>query len=391
MRKLLCGLLLAGGIATARPSAAQQVCPGLPYVANTPEDELMQAVNGAENPQEQIAALDKFAQAHSDSKFMPCVDEYYSMVYLKMNNYDKVMEYGEKGLASNYQDMMLILNVLKASVASGKAGDLVFDIIAKAPEVIQAEAHPPRPPNVKDAEWQKALEDLAAQGNDERAYVAYAFFQLLPRVTDANKRIEALDKFVKAFPDAPEKNAAQINSAYFNAYFMANNLDKAIEYGEKVVAGDPQNVDTLNGLAYIYGVVKRTDQDKAASYAQKALDNAGGLKKPEGVSDADFKSAQDNALGMAHLTLGYVGFMKAGKTRKVVPAIKELKSAADLLGANPELQGQALFYLGNAYEFQYPANHPGAIEALTKASNLPCSMQGQARDLLAKVKRAAKE
>jgi len=391
MRKLLCGLLLAGCIATARPSGAQQVCPGLPYVANTPEDELMQAVNGAENPQEQIAALDKFAQAHSDSRFMPCVDEYYTMVYLKMNNYDKVIEYGEKGLASNYQDMMLILNVLKASVASGKADDLVFDIIAKAPEVIKAEAHPPQPPKVSDAEWQKALQDLAAQGDDERAYVAYAFFQLIPRVTDVNKRIEGLDKFVKAFPDAPEKNAAQINSAYFNAYFMANNLDKAIEYGEKTVASDPQNVDTMNGLAYIYAVVKQSNLDKASEYAQKALGNAQGMKKPEGVSDADFKSAQDNALGMAHLTLGYVQFVKAGKTRKVAPAIQELKSAADLLGANPELQGQALFYLGSAYEYEYPANHPGAIDVLTKASSLPCSMQAQARDLLAKVKKAAKQ
>lgn len=391
MRKLLCGLFLAACFLAARPSTAQQVCPGLPYVANTPEDELMQAVNGAENPQEQIVALDKFAQAHSDSKFMPCVDEYYSMVYLKLNNYDKAIEYGEKGLASNYQDMMLIINVLKASVAAGKADDQVFDIIAKVPDVIKAEGQPLRPPNISDAEWKKALDDLAAQGKEEGAYVVYAFFQLVPRLPDPKRRLDVLDKFSKTFPDVVEKNPAQINSAYFDAYRASNDLDKSVEYGEKTVASDPQNFGAWNALAYIYGVVKRSDQDKAATYAQKALDIAAGLKKPDGVSDADFKSAQDNALGMAHLTLGYVEFTKAGKNRRVAPAIKDLKAAVDLLGANAELQGQALFFLGNAYEYEYPANHAAAIDVLTKASSLPCSMQGQASDLLAKVKKAAKE
>jgi len=88
MRKMSICLFVLGWLVFAGLLQAQQVCPGLPYVANTPEDELMQAVNGADKPEEQIAALDKYAQAHADAKFMPCVDEYYTMVYLKLNNYD---------------------------------------------------------------------------------------------------------------------------------------------------------------------------------------------------------------------------------------------------------------------------------------------------------------
>jgi len=388
MRKNLHGLLLAGCLLVAVPLGAQQVCPGLPYVADTPEDELMQAVNGAEGPQEQIAALDKYAEAHSDSKFMPCVHEYYTLAYLKLNNYDKVIEHGEKGLSSDYQDMMLILNVLKAYVASGKISDTVFDIIMKAPDQIKAETNPPKPPNVSDAEWQKALEELAAQASDEVGYATYAFFQLLPRVTDPAKRLEALDKFVKAFPEAESKNAAQISYAYFIAYKMANQPDKAIEYGEKAVAADPSNTVAFNLLAYDYAFAQ-PNPDKAEQYARKALELAQAMKKPEGLSDEQFKSEQNNQLGMAHLTLGYAAFVKAGKTKKVGPAIDELKMASDLLEANPALQGQALFYLGNAYEFQYPANHKGAIEALAKASDLPGPWQGPAKDLLAKVKKAA--
>jgi tetratricopeptide (TPR) repeat protein len=359
-------------------------------VANTAEDELMQAVNGAEKPEEQIAALDKYAQAHGDAKFMPCVDEYYSMTYLKLNNYDKAVEYAEKGLASNYKDVMLMLNLLKGYVGSGKVADSAFDAINQAPDVINTESHPAKPPNVTNADWQKSLQDYEETAKDERAYVVYAFLQLVPRVADANQRIAQLDKFAKAFPDDTKKNAGQINFDYFIAYKMANKPDKAIEYGEQVVATDPNNLAARNILAYDYAVAG-TNPDKAADYAKKAVELAQQMKKPEGVSDAQFKQEQDNQLGMAHLSLGYATFTQAAKTKRLKPAIEELQTAADLLAANPELQGQALYYLGYAYESGSPVNHRGARDALSKAVSLQSSWQAPASDLLGKVKKALSE
>ncbi|HZP02988.1 MAG TPA: hypothetical protein VFD30_22255 [Terriglobia bacterium] len=375
----------------ASPLLAQQVCPGLSYVANTPEDELMQEVNGAEKPEEQIAALDKFAQAHADSKFMPCVYEYYTMIYLnKLNNNDKAIEYGEKGLASEHPTMNLLINLSKAYVASGKTSDAILSAILKAPDQIKTETSPQKPPQVSDAEWEKTKQEMADQAKDETSYMVYAFFQLLPRVPDPHKRIEFLDGFVKAYPDAATANASQLNYAYFIAYKMANQADKAREYGEKTIAADPNNILALNLLAYDYGI-GQTNIEKASEYAKKALDLAQAMKKPEGVSDEQFKREQNSQLGMARLTMGYVAYTKAAKTKRLGPAIQDLKEAAELLEGNPELQGQALFYLGYAYETIYPANHKGAIEALTKASNLQSAWQSQARELLAKVKRAAHE
>ena len=392
MRKMSICLFVLGWLVFAGLLKAQQVCPGLPYVANTPEDELMQAVNGADKPEEQIAALDKYAQAHADAKFMPCVDEYYTMVYLKLNNYDKVVEYGEKGLASNYKDAMLMLNLLKGYVASGKVSDSAFAIINQAPAVIAAESKPARPPGVSDADWQKTVEESAAQAKDELAYVVYAFLQLVPRVSDPNKRIEQMDSFAKTFPDDAAKNAPQMNYDYFIAYKMANKPDKATEYGEKTIATDPNNLLAHNLLAYDYAI-GRTNPDKAADYAKKAIELAQQMKKPEGVSDAQFKQEQDNQLGMAHLSLGYLDFTRAATSRskKLGPAIDELKTAADLLAANPELQGQALYYLGYAYESGYPANHRGAMDALSKAASLQSSWKAQAEELLGKVKKAASQ
>lgn len=391
MRKLLCGLLATGWFLAAGLLRAQQPCPSFSVVVNTPEDELMLAINGADNPQEQLAALENFSKEHADSKFMPCVNEYYTTTYLKLNNYDKAIEYGEKDLAANYQDLSLTLNLLRAYVAGGKVSDTVLDAAIKVPDLIKTEINPTRPTQATDADWQKIQAEAADAANNSRAFAVYAFFQLLPRVTDTNKRIEFLDKFGKVYPDAESKYAGQVDNAYFMAYLQGSKLDKAIEYGEKTIAADPSNFSTYNWVAYLYAVVNRTNLDKAEAYAKKAMDLAQAIKKPEGVSDDAFKQEVSNQTGMAHLTLGYIAFLKSAKTKKLAPAIQEFQAAIDLLGADPSHQGEAAYFLGYAYEVGFPANHHGAIEALTKSAELPSRFQNEAKELLAKVKKVAKE
>lgn len=385
MRKYRIVTFLLAGLSVVVPLRAQQVCPGYSIVVNTPEDEMTLAYNGAENPQEQVAALDKFMQAHADSKFVPCAHEYYTMAYLKLNDYDKVIEHGEQGLAT-HPDLMLTINLAKAYVASGKVSDSAFQAILKAPELIKTESTPSRPPNVSEDDWKKEMDAAAEQAKDWRAYMEYAFFQLLQREPDASKRAQWLDQFVQGFPDS--SNQGQINFNYYIAYKMANNPAKAEEYGEKAVAADPTNIAAANMLAYDYAFM-RNSPDRASELAKKALDLAQAMKKGDGVPDDQFKKDQNNQMGMARLTLGYISFVKASKTKKVGPAIEDLKTAGDLLQVNPSLQGQALYLLGNAYEFQYPPNHKEALDALTRAASIPSPWQPQAQDLLGKVKKAA--
>lgn len=385
MRKRLIVTFLAAGLSVAAPLAAQQLCPGYSIVVNTPEDELTLAYNGAENPQEQVAALDKFMQAHADSKFVPCAHEYYTMAYLKLNDYDKVIEHGEQGLAT-HPDLMLTLNVAKAYVASGKVSDAGFDAIFKAPDLIITESTPSRPPSLSEDDWKKEVDAAAEQAKDWRAYLEYAFFQLLQREPDGSKRAQRLEQFVQSYPESP--NQGQINFNFYLAYKMANNVAKAEEYGEKAIAADPNDLVTLNLVADDYST-RQTNLDKAEAYAKRAVDLAAAMKQPEGLTPEQFKANQDSQAGLAHLTLGYVAFQKGSKTKKVAPAIEEFKKAVDLLGANPQLQGRALFYLGYAFEVLYPPSHKGAIDALTRSVALASPWQAQAQDLLGKVKKAA--
>ena len=376
------------------PLWAQMPCPSFYVAVNSAEDQLVMAINGADNPQEQITALDKYAQEHPDSKFIPCANEYYASVYLKLKNYDKSIEYAEKDLAVNYQDLNLLFSVMRAYASGTKVSDTIFEVIDKrVPDQVKVEAgKPKRPDKATDEEWakiQKENEDLAKDGHD---YAVWAFFQILPRVTDPAKQTQELDAFLKTYPEVEKDNAAQVNGIYFQDYQRQGNLEKMVEYGDKVIATDPNNASALNTLGLVYAFyMPQPSPEKGADYAQKALTAAQGLKKPEGMDDAAFKTQQDNQLGMAHLTLGYAALKRAEKTRgKLAPAISELKLAGSSLEGNPALQGQALFYLANANEMGTPAFHRGAVEALTKAVDLPGPMQGPARDLLAKVKAAMK-
>jgi tetratricopeptide (TPR) repeat protein len=374
-------------VAAAGPLLAQTPCPSFSVVINSPEDQLTLAYNGAANPQEQVDILDKFAAANADSKFLPCVNEYYTMAYVKQGNFDKAIEYGEKDLAANYRDLSLSVNLMKAYVGAGKATDNAFDLVASAPDLIKKETTPSRPAKATDEEWQKLQQEAAEMAKDVHDYMAYAFFQLLPRLPDAAKRLTLLAGFEKAYPDAATQQAGQLNFQYFLAYDMAGHGDQAGPYGEKAIAADGSNPQVLNLVAYDY-VNRQTNLDKAEDYSKKVISLVPALKKPDGETDDQFKTDQNNQLGMAHVTLGYAYFQRGAKTHKVEPAIGEFKTAADLLAGNPPLRGQALFYLGYAYEVLTPPNHHAAGEALTQAAAIQSPWQSQARDLLVKVQKA---
>lgn len=386
MSARICALLLAGIALSAVPLRAQQPCPSFTIVMNSDEDHLVMAMNGADNPQEQLAALDKYVAAHADSKFLPCANEYYATVNLKQKDYDKSIEYAEKDLAANYQDLNLDLTLMRAYASSTKVSDTLFSVINKVPEHVKTEiGNPARPAKTTDEEWAKIQKDNAELAKDCHDYAVWAFFQTLPRVSDPAKQIALLEPFLQTYPDAAKDNAAQVNLIYFQAYRTQGNVDKMADYGEKVIAADPNNVVVLNTMGMIYAFGSHPATEKAAGYAQKALTATPTLKKPDGVDDAAWKQQQDSQLGMAHLTLGYAALVRAQKTGKLMPAITELKTAGNLLEGNPALQGQALYYLAYAYESGTPANHPAAAAALNKAASLPGPFQTQSRALLVKV------
>jgi tetratricopeptide (TPR) repeat protein len=392
MRSLVQAVLLAGLMVWSWPLAAQQdhSCSDYRIVVNSPEDKLMLAVNGAEDPNAKVAALEKFTQEHQDSTYLPCAEQLLTKNYVALKQYDQAIAAGQKAVAAGFLDVSFLEDLLQAYMAGGKAGNEAFDLIMKAPPQIKAEAVVARTPSESDAQYEAATKNALGRAQSETDFMVYAFFRLLPAITDPSQQIKVLDQFTQAYSEAAEKQAGLLNYRYAIAYTQSNQPEKADEYAEKAIASDPNNVEALNLVSYDYALRRRTNQAKAAEYAQKVITLIPTMKKPDGVPDEAFKTQQNTQEGMAHLTLGYLDLEKTGAAHRTAGAIKELKQATELLGANPELQGQAYYFLGYSYEAYYPPEHRQAMAALQQAINIQSSMQGQARELLAKIKSVAR-
>ncbi len=390
MRSLIQAILLAGMVLWVRPLPAQQgqSCSNYSIIIGSPEDKLMLAVNGADDPNAKIAALEKFAQAHPNSTYAPCAQELLTKNYVQLKQYDKAIAAGQKAIAANHLDVSFLQNLLQAYIGLGKASPDAFDVIAKAAPQIKAESKVFTKLNEAPAKVAAAKKAALQQVDRDKAYMMYAFLNLFPRVTDPNQRIKALDQFCQAYPELAKEHAGNLNYRYAVAYAQINQPEKADAYAEKAIAADPNDIDALNLVAYHYAFRVPSKRAEAATYANKVLALIPAAKKPEGASDDYFKTQQNTQEGMARVTLGYLNLVQNATTHHVAGAVREFSKAAPLLGSNPELQGEAYYLLGYAYETFYPARHREAYAALQKAVKIPSSTQGKAKALLAKVRRA---
>ena len=392
MRSVFQAVLFAILMVWSWPLAAQQGhnCASYTIVIGSPEDKVMLAVNGTDDPNAKVAALEKFVQGNAKSTYLPCAEQLLTKYYLTLKQYDQAIAAGQKAVAANYLDTAFLENLLQAYMGSGKASNEAFDLIMKAPAAIKAETVVAKSTSESDAQYEAAKKNALQAAKDSTAYMVYAFFRFLPAVTDPSQLIKMLDQFTQAYPEIAKERAGLINYRYAIAYAQSNQTEKADEYAEKAIAADPNNIDALNLVSYDYALRLRTNQAKAEEYAQKVLTLVPTMKKPEGVSDEAFKTQQDTQQGMAHLTLGFLDLSKTGASHRTAGAIKELRQAADLLKANPELQGEAYYFLGYSYEAYYPPRHQEAEDALKQAEGIQNSMQGKARELLAKIRQATR-
>lgn len=391
MRSVIQAVLLAGLMVWSWPLAAQEGhnCSNYSIIVGSPEDQLMLAVNGTDDPNAKIAALEKFTQEHQNSTYLHCAEQLITKYDVKLKQYNQAIAAGGKAVAAGYLDVFFLEDLLQAYLASGQNSSDALVLVMKAPSQIKAQTVVARTPTETDAQYEAASKSAMERAQNDTAYMTYAFFGLLPRITDPSQQIQAMDQFTQDYPEAAQKQAGQLNYLYAVAYTRSNQIEKADDYAEKAIAAQPDNIQALNLVAYDYALRRRTNQAKAAEYARKALTLIPQMKKPEGYSDEAFKSQQETQQGMAHLTIGFLDLQKTGAAHHTAGAIRELKQAADLLSAIPEFQGEAYYFLGYSYEADYPPQHHLAMVALEHAIKIQNSMQGQARELLAKIKSVA--
>jgi len=142
------------------------------------------------------------------------------------------------------------------------------------------------------------------------------------------QKASAIEAFLQTYPNSVMKEDAM--EQLMAAYQQAGDAQKTIETADRILQVDPNNVRALVLLAYSSraaasqgGPQMQQNLDKAKEYGQKGLAAVQSMKKPDGMSDADFTKFHNETSAIFD---GAVGFA-ALQAKDFATAQKDLREA----------------------------------------------------------------
>lgn len=137
-------------------------------------------------------------------------------------------------------------------------------------------------------------------------------FQKIDAENNVDAKITLLLAFEKEFPQS--KTLREVYLQLMQIYSERNDQGKIIEFGEKVIKIDAENLVALVGAARAYSMEgKPASLDRAIQYAQKAVDQTTRLKAQppqQGLTDDQWKQYVDRYDQLAKQYLAYAKSLK---------------------------------------------------------------------------------
>jgi tetratricopeptide (TPR) repeat protein len=321
----VCTMLFA-----AMPAAAQ-IGKSVPVPAGSDADHALTEINATTDPAQKLALIDKFA-ASAQGDMAIVVDDTYVNYYLTAKNYDKAFEYGDKLFALDPDNFANAVNMVRAAQEKGDS-DKLFSYGAKAADILKRYTASSAP----DDEKTRNLENA----HDNVVYVQQLIFNGAYQTQDPTKRAAELVQFAQMFPDSPYADQAMGVAAA--SYRQTQNTAKMLEVANGLLAKDPNNVGMLLLLADYYSE-KGEQLDKAEADAKKVTAVLADAKKPEGVTDEQWRQQVSLQKGLALSALGQTNIQKKNNAA----AVDNLKQASPLLKSDANSYARNQYRLGYA-------------------------------------------
>ena len=231
-----------------------------------------------------------------------------------------------------------------------------------------------------------SLRGQAAAGGQDSTKQPYTLVEYNQEQACAAEKVPAtqvkcLDDFVAKYPNSAL--LVYVYPLYVNAYNQLKNPDKVMEYADKTVALGSEKVDagTRYGVLYAralaYATLKPNDQAAGAAKAReactaglKALDE---VKKPEAVTDDDFKKQKLQPTILFHFTCATA----AQAAKDFAAAVQSYKA---ILALNPD-DLSTNYNLGKAYMAMTPPQWMDAFWYFGKAVTSKGATQAQSNQV----------
>jgi tetratricopeptide (TPR) repeat protein len=364
------GVLVLLVLAT-RTASGQTIGKYVPIPAGSDADHALTEINGATDPAQKLALIDKFSASLGQGDMAIVADELYVNYYIAQKNYDRAFEYGDKLFALDPDNFANALNMVRAASEKGDA-DKLMAYGEKVPGILQRFKATPAPDGADATNWQRQLKETLDNNRDNITYIEQAMFLGFYRITSPAKRAASLTRFAQLFPDSQFANQALGVAA--SSYQQAQNVPKMLEVANGVLAKDPNNIGMLLLLSDYYSE-KGEQLDKAEADAKKAITLLGTAQKPEGVADEQWQQQVSLQKGLALSALGQVNIQKKDNAQ----AVQNFQAAAPLLKSDDGSYGRNQYRLG--FALVNLKRDPEAKEAFTQAAsvNSPYKALAQAK------------
>ena len=339
--KMLVGaLLFVVGIACAAyPTCAQQIGKFVPIPANSDADHALTEINATTDSAQKLALIDKFATG-AQGDMVIIADDQYVNYYIGAKNYDKALEYGDKLFALDPDNFSNAVNMVRAAQGKGDVNRM-FSYGEKSAQILLRYKEQAAPEGMKQESWDSQKAQTLQDVHDTVTYVQQLLFDGAYRTTDAAKRAGLLVRFAQLFPDSPFANQALGVAAA--SYRQTQNTAKMLSVANDLLAKDPDNLGMLLLLADYYSE-KGEQLDKAEAYAKKSVALLETAKKPDGVTDEQWKQQSTLQKGLALSALGQVNIEKKNNAQ----AVDNFKAATPLLKSDEGGYARNQYRLGFA-------------------------------------------
>jgi tetratricopeptide (TPR) repeat protein len=356
------------------PACKAQLGKSVMIPAGSDADHQLGAISAAD-PSQKLALIDEFSKANPDGDFQIVADEQYVNYYINAKQYDKAFEYGDKLFALDPDNYSNAVNLVRAAEEKGDA-DKLYTYGEKANSILSKYKAAPPPEGMSAADFARTRDEKLGSLKEDQDYVEQSLLNGAYSAKDPAKKADYFVRFAKMYPGTPEGEQALTMAA--SAYQQTQNRAKMQQVANDALAKDPHDIGMLLLLADDYS--EKGDQlDKAEAYAKQANALTDTAKKPDNLSDDQWKQQVSIQKGLALSTLGQISLQK-----KLNPqAVDNLSKAAPLLKSNATLYARNEYRLGFAY--LNLKRNADAAKAFTEAASVDSPYKSPAQQKLSEI------
>jgi tetratricopeptide (TPR) repeat protein len=344
--------------------------------ASSPEGMALGAITRETDAAKKQALLEEFVKKFPSSSQSAWAWEQLQDGYLQAKDYAKALEAGEKALATDPDNPIPAYENLKAAEGLNDE-DAVLKWAAETSRLARKAIAATKPDDA-DA---KARADYDQQLD---TYSDYAVFAVALKVTDPKKIVACAEALQQRSPKS--EYVGKLAGRYLAALQQAGQGDKVGPAAEKILQGDPNNADALVAAANFN--MEHQNLDQSLAFAAKLTQALQAAKKPDEISDADWKKKKDTMLAVAYWIQGLDYYTK----KDYAQSDKVLRLALPLVQDNKQLLGSVTFHLGvSNYELAKAGNKALMKDALAfseQSAAIPGPLQAQAAENIKTIKKA---